>query len=171
MKRNNVFRIFAVAAVLMVIGVNQFFAQDKNYTYRDELMNDLLVTRTVYKNSDEKGAVLTLCVKKEYTYDVFDRIKTQCISRWNSIENRWDREAVYIYNYDDSTYSVELSRYKTGNDRVVSKRERCVYRIDNDRNILLSKNYEWNKKEKSWVLKSETQLNDSIPLLGLISTP
>jgi len=171
MKRNNVFRLFVVAIVLVLVGLNRVSAQSRNYAYKDELMNDLLMTRTVYRYNNGDDAILTQCVKKEYTYDAFDRIKTQCISRWNSIESCWDRESVYIYNYDNGTYSVELLKYMPGNDRIISKRERCIYAIDHDRNILFSENYEWDKKRKNWILKNEIQRNDSIPLFDVTSIP
>ncbi|MDR2915357.1 MAG: DUF3836 domain-containing protein [Tannerella sp.] len=166
MKRNNVFKMFAAVAVFAIIGVNQAFAQNENYVYKDELINNVLTSRTILKR-DNKNASFTQYMKKDYTYDEFDRIKTQCVSRWNSSEDRWDKSLSYTYSYEDGLYSIELSRHIQNPYDLVLKRERSVYTIDDSRNLLLSQRYEWDRKNRDWILINELMI-DSVPLLGEI---
>ncbi len=161
MKRKNVFKILAAAAVFAIIGVNPSFAQKKEYTHKDELINNALISRTICKSSDDNSDFMQH-IRKDYTYDEFDRIKTQCISRWNDRTNRWDKVMLYSYNYTGGFYSIELSRYLSGDDKLWAKIERSVYIIDDEQNLLLCQKYEWDKKDKGWILTDEMILKERI---------
>lgn len=147
MKTTVLFRVMVLITV-MVAGManSNVMAQKNNFITNDEVENNQVVSRTIYKNNDG----LLRYMKYNFAYDEQNRICSKIALKWDSNRNRWAPSFKISYQYAGEEVTMEYARWSDEDKAYEKATSKSVYELD-DENIPVSyMEYERKANDKNW---------------------
>lgn len=116
----------SVIAMIVIAFASVNFCSASDFAYKTETVNGLVMAKYVYKVEGEN--LLQQYRKYSFTYDTSNRVLSKVVEQWNDSSQKWEKQQVYDYVYNDGTCSILLTTFK--NNKEVSK-DVCVNTIPN----------------------------------------
>ena len=109
MKTTNLFKALALAALTVVSSFNvEALAQDTNFITNEEVENNLVVAKTIYK---QDGNYLYNHMRYEFTYDDANRLVSKTASKWDGTTDKWAPYFQMTYRYESDEIIMSYARW------------------------------------------------------------
>lgn len=140
---------FITASTIAMLSVSGMHAISSRFAYNTEIVDNIVMSQTVYKKSN--GLYLTNHLRYNFTYDAQDRIEEKEVVRWNPYANQWENDYCLAYSYDIDQYTIEYIRWDKQMQTYSNMVEKKVYSKTGVSLINIA-SYTWNNHTGNWVL-------------------
>ena len=97
-----------LSSIFAVCGMTVNAANSNNLVYNSQEVDGLMVGQTVYKAD---GALLANYMKYNYKYDDQKRMIENEALKWNSEQNKWEKDICIHYTYQGKTLTTEYYKW------------------------------------------------------------
>lgn len=157
-----------VLGALFLVSVANLYAQSPpEFLYNSIEEDGQVIKKEVYK-LDESIGIHKPYRMREYTYTEDGRIKSHSTLRWNAKKGKWENLNKCVYEYDDQSNTVVLSRAvwngkKKGFDTPANK---TVFRFSEENKAIFYTQYERQSPDVDWSVKQDGDLKTSATPVG-----
>lgn len=163
MKAKGLFRAVVLVAIFIVSGTNSFMkAQEKNFVTNEEVVNNIVKSRTVYRLSE---GTLYHHMKYDFTYDDQNRMTSREAFKWDAQNNSWSPFFMITYTYSEKEMAVQYARWNQKSKSYDLAMEKSVYELNKENIPVAYYNYKW--KDFYW----EKELNQFWAMDNLKDVP
>ena len=132
MKTTNLFKALALAALTLVSTFNvEAFAQETNFITNEEVENNLVVAKTIYK---QDGNYLRNHMRYEFTYDEADRLVSKTAAKWDGATDEWVPYFQMTYRYAADEIIMSYARWDEARKTFSKDPKQTIYEL-NEENI------------------------------------
>lgn len=132
MKTTNLFRALALAALTVVSSFNvEALAQDTNFITNEEVENNLVVAKTIYK---QDGNYLHNHMRYKFAYDDANRLVSKTAAKWDGATDEWVPYFQMTYRYEADEIIMSYARWDEGRQTFSKDPKQTVYEL-NEENI------------------------------------
>ena len=132
MKTTNLFKALALAALTVVSSFNvEALAQDTNFITNEEVENNLVVAKTIYK---QDGNYLYNHMRYEFTYDDANRLVSKTASKWDGTTDKWAPYFQMTYRYESDEIIMSDARWDENRQTFSKDPKQTVYEL-NEENV------------------------------------
>ena len=129
MKTTNLFKALALAALTLVSTFNvEAFAQETNFITNEEVENNLVVAKTIYK---QDGNYLRNHMRYEFTYD---RLVSKTAAKWDGATDEWVPYFQMTYRYEADEIIMSYARWDEARKTFSKDPKQTIYEL-NEENI------------------------------------
>lgn len=132
MKTTNLFKALALAALTVVSSFNvEALAQDTNFITNEEVENNLVVAKTIYK---QDGNYLHNHMRYEFDYDDANRLVSKTAAKWDGATDEWVPYFQMTYRYEADEIIMSYARWDEGRQTFSKDPKQTIYEL-NEENI------------------------------------
>lgn len=132
MKTTNLFKALALAALTVVSTFNvEAFAQETNFITNEEVENNLVVAKTIYK---QDGNYLHNHMRYEFAYDDVNRLVCKTATKWDGATDEWVPYFQMTYRYEADEIIMSYARWDEHRKTFSKDSKQTVYEL-NEENI------------------------------------
>ena len=132
MKTTNLFKALALAALTVVSSFNvEALAQDTNFITNEEVENNLVVAKTIYK---QDGNYLHNHMRYKFSYDDANRLVSKTAAKWDGAVDEWVPYFQMTYRYEADEIIMSYARWDEGRQTFSKDPKQTVYEL-NEENI------------------------------------
>ena len=132
MKTTNLFKALALAALTVVSSFNvEALAQDTNFITNEEVENNLVVAKTIYK---QDGNYLHNHMRYKFAYDDANRLVIKTAAKWDGATDEWVPYFQMTYRYEADEIIMSYARWDEGRQTFSKDPKQTVYEL-NEENI------------------------------------
>jgi len=125
----------------------QASAQD-NFVTNEEVVNDLVVSKTIYKND----GMLYRHMKYDYGYDEQNRMVSKEAFKWDEKNKNWMQYYKVTYSYSDNEIVMDYAKWNSRKKVYDQEKERNIYELNDANQPVAYINFGWDKKNNDWKL-------------------
>lgn len=139
-----------VSILLAVTSFTNYAVANQSFAYNSEMNGDQVKSENIYKV--ESGKYLLKHLKYNFTYDAQGRISQKEVLKWNADSQNFEKQYVLNFTYSEREVTIEYLGWNAKSQDYSKAKEKAVYQISEENNVLNYLSYEWSTKENDWSL-------------------
>ncbi|MDR1116196.1 MAG: DUF3836 domain-containing protein [Tannerella sp.] len=153
--KKSVVKLTVVLVALVTVSIASVNAQSQPaFLYNIMYEGDKAVSKDIYK-FDKSSGLHNPHLSYAYTYTSDGLPESRKTLRWDDNARKWKEEAVIVYNYNDllSSITLEYAEWNEAKGTFDAPKEKAVYHVTGNKQILSYTAYEKEKPEMNWTIK------------------
>lgn len=129
MKATNLFKALAFSVLTLVSALNTEAKAQDNFITNDEVKNNLVVSRTIYKLD---GNYLYNHIRYEFAYDELNRLICKTANKWDGASDEWKPYFQMTYRYEAGEIIMNYARWNESKHSYSKDKQQSVYALNED---------------------------------------